>query len=136
MGFEVSWDDDEHTILRWDMIGSFNVEEFRAAYQKSHEMVAEIEGKFDFVVVGDGRFPKFPLSELKHAHMNQSPKQDTLYVVTSDALAKATLGILQKMRLPGADKIKFVSTIDEAREIIARRRATQETVIPQPPAAE
>jgi hypothetical protein len=127
MGFEVSWDDEERTILRWDQTSpGFTVEEFRAAYQKSHEMVAEIDGTFDFVVVGQGRFPKFPLSELKYAHVNQSPKQDTLYVVTTDLMAKAILGMLHTMRLPRAEKIKFVSTLQEAREMIAKRRATKE----------
>lgn len=123
MPITVVWDDDEHTILRWDQESDFSVEEFREAYRLSHEMVAEIPGNYDLIITGSGgKMPVFPLSEMHRAFKNASPKQDlTLFVIT-DPIARGMIGMLQKMPMPIAKRIAFARSLEHARQIIADRR--------------
>jgi hypothetical protein len=126
MAYTVYWDDEAHTIVRWDQHGEVTVEHFREAEKQTHAMAATIEGSFDMLVDGTGaKVARFPISELQRAFREASPKQNLTVFVTDDAFARALVNIVKYTRLPITRRIFFVRTVEEARKLIADRRATR-----------
>jgi hypothetical protein len=124
MQFKVYWDDNARTILRWDQQGDFSIEDFRQTYAYSHQVVAANNAPFDVIINGEGgRMPRFPISEIQNAFRNASPHHGMTIFVTTEPFARAMLGVLQKTGLPITKRIAFVKTVDEARTLIATRRA-------------
>lgn len=125
MSFNVYWDDDARTILRWDQTGETTVASFRAAYKQSHELTAAIDHQFDLIIIGTHDMPRFPISEMQNAFRNASPKQNMTIIISHNLLSRAIVGVLQKMGLGVTKRITLAANLDEARAFIATRRLTQ-----------
>jgi hypothetical protein len=124
MSYTVYWDDDAHTIIRWDLRAEMSVTEFRQADAQTHALAATIPHRFDLLIDGTGaNVRSFPITEMQRAFRDASPKQNLTVIVSRNAFTRALVGVVQRMGLPITKRLVFVATVDEARAYIHARRA-------------
>jgi hypothetical protein len=126
MGIDVSWDSTVPNLMRWDFSDPWTLDDFWKAYWLSHEMVADIDGMFDMILLGNRTNPpSFPLAEFQRAFRQASPKQNHVFIINESAFVRSILQVLQRLRVPKTDKIFFVRTEDEAYTLLQQKRQSQ-----------
>jgi hypothetical protein len=133
------WDDDEKTILRvtyhlgwsWDDLeGNLTIEE---------ELLDSVDHKVD--VIADFRGTQLPpgaisrLPKIAQSPPYTHPNSGAMVMVGSPAFMKEVVGVYKRVYGQAA-KLTMVSDLDEARALIAQKRAEAAPPTPQPPAGD
>jgi hypothetical protein len=131
------WDDDEKTILRvtyhfgwsWDDLeGNLTIEE---------ELLDSVDHKVD--VIADFRGTQLPpgaisrLPKIAQSPPYTHPNSGAMVMVGSPAFMKEVVGVYKRVYGQAA-KLTMVSDLDEARALIAQKRAEAARQTPQSPA--
>ena len=125
MGIEVVWDNEEKTIIRYDYGSAWTWEDYWAASQSAREMLKTVAYEVDIIANFEaGMRP--PLSAISHFKQSLDTTPENLGVVVvagRDDLLKALVSIFNKIYDQFRLTVLIASSLDEARAILAERRA-------------
>ena len=126
MGVQVSWDNDDKTVIRYDLAGRWQWEEFYPKYQQAVEMIAPLDHKVDFIVnpadevTRRGYAPPNILSRLWDLNKRSPANVGTTYVIGSPLL-KALYSVAMKVYPALSKNYVYVSSLEEARQVTAEK---------------
>jgi hypothetical protein len=125
MGIEVSWDNEERTIIRHTYQGEWTWEEFLAALEKSNTMLDSVNHLVDCIVdMTNSRqiLTSSTTSYHKIAAYSQHPNWGVSVLVTKSFLVQTFAGVFTKLYPKFGRKILFASSEEEAYARLAERR--------------
>ncbi len=124
MPITVEWDDEQKTVVRWTISGELSWEDYRQASQVSREMAANVKGDtytiFDATLIG--RVPGNVLARLPSLEIDTPPNQRLSVVVSPKGFIKTAAQIFSSVY----GGLTNATTLEEAREIIARDRQSRQ----------
>lgn len=120
MGITVDWDNPEKTIIRADIRGQWGLNDWTVALQRGFDMIEALDYPVDVIINAlESSTPPLNLPALITRAVTSAPDRDFYVVVVGGHLttrvAVETLGKVQHLE----KKAVFVSTLDEARNLIA-----------------
>ncbi|MFZ4826413.1 MAG: hypothetical protein ACOYLB_03575 [Phototrophicaceae bacterium] len=121
MAIQVTWDNPEKTILRWEFQKGWTLEEFFIATRESADMVEQTDTPFYLLVNGNGYpAPSLPMASFRSAIANTHPRMKRMIITSSDLFTKAILELLKEQGSKGTEssRLVMVETIEEAYTII------------------
>ncbi|MBZ0279859.1 MAG: hypothetical protein K8L97_03905 [Anaerolineae bacterium] len=123
MGIEVSWDDAEESIIRWDFGETWNWDDFQNAFEQSLQLALKADHRID--VIPNLSYSKVvPPSALTQFNriQRQMPDNTTLIVITGGSVFDNA--IISAFRAAyRVESWRTARTIDEARIIIHQSRS-------------
>jgi hypothetical protein len=131
MAVTVVWDDVEKTILRMDFAGRWTWEEFQDAFAEFHATLDMVDYKVDTVInLSESiAIPENAVSNFVKGVQQQHQNDSGLNVIVSKTIVIQVLWNVFNRVYAGFVKgvdIKLVSTLEEARKVIATSRALKE----------
>ena len=123
MGITVVWDNEEKTAIRYDFQGEWSWEDFRAATMQSGAMTGEVDHPVDLIanMLESAPLPDGAMFQFNRALRNAPRGRGMFVIVAGDSWMKALSTVLD--RAGGGGRFALASTMSEAREKVARRRA-------------
>jgi hypothetical protein len=124
MSIKVEWDNDEKTIIRWTFSDPWLWEDFRAAYERSHAMIASVAHTVH--ILADARegsnIPAGNIMSSIRMLIRHYPSNLGIHVAVSQKLLIRVMGETVGRLLPkGVGKgIYAVETVEEAYVLFAR----------------
>jgi hypothetical protein len=119
MGIQVTWDNEEHTILRWVVDWPLVWEEYKVATDESYQMYDTVDHQV--CVIFDIRnmteVPGNTLARFPRISSDTHPKVDYMVVVGAGGFAQR----IGKIFTAVYGRMDFASTIEDARAMIAER---------------
>jgi hypothetical protein len=129
MGIEVSWDNEERTIIRHTYQGEWTWDETRAAIKTAEAMLGEVSHRVDVIVdmKAASRLPANPTSIFREAvSFVQHPDVGMIVMISNSLLIQTFANILATVYPKAGEKIVLVSSEEEAYARLAdHRRAGQ-----------
>jgi len=131
MAVTLSWDDAEHTILRYDFTGRWTWDEFHDVLVQVVKILDQAPAEID-IIADLSQSAGIPLNLLPNikrvAEMAHPHAGLTVYVGTS-GLLRAFGEMFSKIYPAAAAKYKFdfARTLDDARQIIRQRQTQRKT---------
>lgn len=130
MAVEILWDNDEKTILRYQVNGRWTWDEFWSAFNQSLRMTDEVDHMVDFIF-GDAdiairSLPPGLLTQLGAVVRRRHPRAGTTVFLASERSSVRTVWyrLAIKMYPRIGEKYAFATTLDEARALLAERRTS------------
>lgn len=126
-GIVVGWDNPEHTISRWDFVGSWQWDDWYVATRQALDLRAEVS---DYPVVPtifnfkhSGPAP-LPLQLLPHLRAGAEIMDPRDYVVAAhcSGLMRSLIEIFRTLNPRLGERVLIAETLDDARTLIALRR--------------
>ena len=125
MPIQTHWDNDEKTIIRYEMYGRWTTQEFWEAYETARKMINSVEHKVHFIQVSMdkasiGYIPNGFISHLRSIYRNAHPRAGRTIVIPK---ARGMIGeIWDRMITKAIPKIRehfdFADSLDEARALL------------------
>ncbi|MDX1993077.1 MAG: hypothetical protein SF029_11840 [bacterium] len=122
MAISVFWDNEEKTLLRWEVKGEWTPEEFREAGVKTFSLTTMTENEFHLIInVNHTTPPPFPLPIFQEALRSASPQLCSVVVVKADDFSRSMLQTLKHHKIPFVreGRLHIADSMHEARHIIA-----------------
>ncbi|GEM_PF-264265 len=123
MGITVVWDNEEKTAIRYDFQGDWSWDDFRAAAMQSGAMTGEVDHPVDLIanMLNSAPLPEGAMFQFNRALRNAPQGRGMFVIVAADSWMKALTTVLD--RAGGGGRFSLAGTLEEAREMVARRRA-------------
>ncbi|MBC7814597.1 MAG: hypothetical protein H7175_25805 [Burkholderiales bacterium] len=124
----VEWDDEEHTILRFDLAKGHTWAEYHAAVLTLVEMSKQTSGRVDVIINNPfGLPPGNPLPELRRTVPVYSTITNLGLVIAINSrrlpgFIESLIKIATQVVGIAEDRSEFVNTLDEARQRIREHR--------------
>jgi hypothetical protein len=123
MKVEITWDNEDHTIINYAFQSGWTWEDLHAALQQAGEMVKQSPNQVSIIMdfTAASMIPKGALSQIRWAFNNPKPENIGLTVVVApNAFFQAMVGLAQKMWGGAANKwmMSFVTSRAESYQII------------------
>lgn len=125
----VSWDNDERTVLRWDFNGAWTWEDGSKATQLALQMRASV---IDHPCVPSilhlqqsGNIPMGALPYARAAIELMDPR-DYIVIANASGFVRSLTEIFRLLNSDFSAKVFLAHTLDDARELIAKRRENGE----------
>ncbi|MDX1992887.1 MAG: hypothetical protein SF029_10875 [bacterium] len=129
MGIRIYPDENDPTIVRWDIEGRWTWDDYHHARTDSDRIGQGVE-RFDIVcdMRRAGPVPVSPATlHIKHGLDNALPAWGICVLVGPDAFVRVMVSLVQRV-LPKARNTFFLAdSVEQAHEIISRARARQTT---------
>jgi hypothetical protein len=122
MSIVVNWDDDAHTIIRWDFAEKWSWDDFHEAFGTSMEMGQYSAHRID-VLANATQSPHMPLgtlSEFRRLDEHLPPPVKLIVVAGSSPFTRSMIELFGKIYR--AQSWRTAKSVDEAHLIIARDR--------------
>lgn len=123
MAIEVTWDTPERTAIRWDFIGQWTQEDLFNAEEATDALLLQApEGVVDLVLnLGDTTYwAQNAIIAMKNILKRTSRGTGVKIIVGASGVTQRLLTVFSKMDKPFVEGLTFVTTMDEAREILVR----------------
>lgn len=126
MPVEAHWDNDAHTVIRYEVYGHWTVEEFWVAYEQGRAMINSVEHRVDFIQIAmdelaTGYVPSNYLSTLSSMYRNAHPRAGRTIGVpiprgrSSQVWVRILTNVVPQIR----QRVDFADTLEEARAKLA-----------------
>ena len=128
MAIQVTWDNPEKTILRWEFQKGWTLDDFFIATRASTDMVEETDTPFYLLVNGNGySAPGFPMASFRTAVANAHPRMKRMIITNADMFVKTIMELLREQRSKGTDKehLVIVDNLEQAYAIINQDTQSQ-----------
>jgi len=126
---QVVWDNDEKTIVRWEFKGAWTWDEWYEATRYVLEMRATVMDHPCVPAIFDLKHSgNVPMGALPHARtaMEMMDPRDYVIITNSSGFVRSLTEIFRHLNREFAEKVFVARTVEEARSIIAQRRANGE----------
>jgi hypothetical protein len=125
------WDDPEKTILRYEFIGKWTWEELYETIHASWDEVKQLDYIVDSIgdVSGTDGVPPSVITHVRSLSQNRPENTDLMVFVGANAYLNAimqTFSQISQNILRRDINIVMAKTLDEARELVAERKAKRE----------
>lgn len=131
MPINVMWKDQEKTMLAFLFEGTWNLNDFYQANQKSNSLLDEVTHSVTLVmdVQGSKMIPNGFMGALSNASRKIHPNTGIVVMVGVNAFARAFISLYRKIypEKEGEKSIYFAANYDEAQSIVNRNLIKSET---------
>jgi hypothetical protein len=120
MSVTVSWDNQQHTALRFDYEGEWTWEEWYAAMDEA-ETVINLHGDIVHFIhnVGNSMYlPKNAMTNFKQNAIHFHAMVGMTFIVSDNHFIKVMFNTFKRFAREWAARYHFVATVDEARQMI------------------
>lgn len=123
MGINVVWDDEAHTIIRYDFVGDWQYVDFVAAVAISDDMMSGVSYEVDFIA----NFVAGPLPSIRDfariasTRETSPPNLGLIVVVGAGEFAQLMMEIFGRFHRKLKQQMILVGSLDEARAELALR---------------
>lgn len=116
MGVYVQWDSDEKRVVIWTLVGRWSWNEFQAAWEMMHSMLASIEHKVDFIydVRHMSMLPADTITRLKGNYLNLPSKVGHLLAVGVDTNLRLFWNTFTDLPYANHLKMTYFDTLEDA----------------------
>ncbi len=126
MSINVTWDNTEHTIVRWEFNGAWDWDEFYDAFAQSKALVQSSSDPSVAVICDLRRSAGLPeqfMAHYPHVHRDKSDNRGMIVVVGSSSFIKAAIRTFNQVFGRWLkDEIRTAASLEEARALIAQAR--------------
>ncbi len=124
MNIEVSWDNDEKTIIRFAYGNNWTWEDYRAASETSRQMMRSVDQTVDLIAdYSNGSPPPLDALMKYRRAMATLPENSGLVVIVGGSYFINTLvSIFSGVYRSLGEALVIANSVEEARSIIAERR--------------
>ncbi len=126
MHIDVAWDNPEKTVVRWLFSNTWTLAEFQSAAEESRRLVQSVPHAVDLICDLDGTsyLPDGFLPLFVATLESSSPNRDLIVAVGANRQVEAGIKAFNQVYGPYMRlTVLLATTIDEARAVIAQRRA-------------
>lgn len=126
MPIKTFWDNDEKTVIRYEMYDHWTLDEFWEAYEKARAMINEVESDVHFIQIAMdaksvGYIPNGFLTHLRSIYRNAHPRAGRTIIVPKmrGVMAQLWERVIVKTMPHIRERFDFADTLDEARAMMA-----------------
>jgi hypothetical protein len=126
---QVLWDNDEKTIIRWDFKGAWTWEDWYTSVNHALELRATvIEHPIVPAIFNLKSSGTVPMGALPHARsaMEMMDQRDYVILANTSGFVRSLTEIFRVLNAVFAEKVYLARTVEDARALIAARRADGE----------
>ena len=121
MSIKVQWDNEEHTLLRWDFVGIWNWNDFQAAQKESNALINSVSYTVD--IIGDvsqsHHVPPGAIGQFRTYRRNDPENTGRVVLVGASIYIKTIVEIFRGMFPNTGGNFTFANSLDEARSVLA-----------------
>jgi hypothetical protein len=124
MGISVTWDDEEHSVIRFDYQGAWTWNELYDAVRESHLLLDTVNHTVDSIIdlEHSSLLPEHALSRAQNVVKMAHPNQGMTIVVGANTLVRTLLDIYKRIYIKNTPPVLMARSLPEAREAIQRQR--------------
>lgn len=123
MPIKIFWDDEQKTVIRYEMYGRWTTQEFWEAYEEARAMINSVENEVNFIQIAMDKFSKghIPNNFIPHLgsiYRNAHPRAGRTIVVPKAAglMGQIWSRIITKSLPNILTKFDYADSLEEARE--------------------
>jgi hypothetical protein len=120
MSINVQWDNEQHTLLRWDFIGVWNWDDFLAAQKESNDLITSVPHKVDIIsnVSQSHHLPPGAIGRFRMYRRDDPENTGRVVVVGASIYIKTMVDIFRGMFPNTGGNFTFANSLDEARSVL------------------
>jgi hypothetical protein len=128
MGIQVEWDNDDKTVVRWDVSGVWTWTEFYTAQDESNRLIRSVDHTVDIIgnLLGSAGLPANTLTAYRQGLKRSAANRGVIVFVVSSTFLKAMVATFRRINKPLANKVLAASTVEEARALLVERQAARQ----------
>ena len=139
MSVTIQWDNEEKTILRYDMSGFWTWDEFFPAFEQGKQMISEVEHEVSFIVnpldnQSRNHIPTSVLTHIRSINRNVPPNAGPTVSVSVSNFARALIRTLSYLAPQIAERYFFADSLEQARILLKERTGQEQPAPPKPDA--
>ncbi|HSS95563.1 MAG TPA: hypothetical protein VLK33_00955 [Terriglobales bacterium] len=123
MSINVQWDNEEHTLVRWDFIGMWDWNDFLAAQKTSNDLISSVPHTVD--IIGDvSRSPHVPpgaMARFRTYRRNDPENAGRVVLVGANIYIKTIVDIFRGMFPKTGGNFTFANSLEEARSTLTAK---------------
>jgi hypothetical protein len=130
MGVKAVWDNEQHTIVRYDLSGKWTWDEFFTAYEDAKMMLAATPYVVHFILnptdaASRSHLPPGIVSRIGSVGRTRLPNAGITVAVGSSNFVKSLVNTAARLYPRIRKQYQFVETLDEARALLAEHMESQ-----------
>ncbi len=132
MSVQVQWDNDDHTVLRYDVQGHWTWNEFYESFAQARTMLQTVSNTVDFIVNpadfrSRGYIPSGMISRVVQLYRSIPPNTGSTVIVGGGDFFRIINNVSRGFYPRIAARYHFTDTLDEARALLAQLRENKPT---------
>lgn len=130
MSVSAQWDNEEKTVIRYDMQGRWTWDEFYLAYEEAKTMLRSVPHTVHFITqpldsLSNGYMPTSALTHIINIYRKALPNSGATVTIGNSNFARAMVSILGRVAPNAANKFLFAKSLEEARLLLAKKIAEE-----------
>lgn len=121
MSITVQWDNEEHTLLRWDFVETWDWDDFLAAQKASNDLIGSVPHTVH--IIGDvsrsHHLPPGAIARFRTYKRNDPPNAGRVVLVGASTYIRTIVETFRGMFPKTGGNFTFANTLDEARSELA-----------------
>jgi hypothetical protein len=124
MSINVQWDNDEHTLVRWDFIGMWDWNDFLAAQKASNDLINTVPHTVDIIsdVSQSPHVPPGAIGRFRTYRRNDPANAGRVVLVGASIYIKTIVEIFRGMFPKTGGNFTFADSLEEARATLTAKR--------------
>jgi hypothetical protein len=120
MGINVQWDNDDHTLVRWDFVGEWNWDDFLAAQKASNDFINSVTHTVDIIVdvSKSQHLPPGAIGRFRTYRRDDPENTGRAVVVGASIYIRTMVDIFRGMFPNTGGNFTFANSLDEARSAL------------------
>jgi hypothetical protein len=125
MGITVLWDNDEHTVIRYDFEGQWIWSEFFVATGDAFTLTRSVSHTVDSIsnFMPGAALPSDALFQFRRAMATAPPNRGVTVIVGGSTLIKTMVIVFGKVNRQLGARLFLADTLDQARTLLSARRS-------------
>jgi len=130
MTVKVSWDNEIKTTIRYDFEGEWNWAEFHAAAQQAFALTRSVEHTVDTIsnFLPGTRLPANAFLQFRRAMVDAPKNRGITVIAGNSSFITMMVSVFSKVNKQLGKRLMVVSSLQEARKVLAERRKPQPAV--------
>ncbi len=123
MSINVQWDNEEHTLVRWDFIGTWDWNDFLAAQKASNELISSVPHRVDIIgdVSGSHQIPPGAIARFRTYRRDDPPNAGRVVLVGASAYIRTMVEIFRGIFPNTGGNFTFADSLEEARSALTSK---------------
>ncbi len=124
MSITVEWDNEAKTAIRFDIHAGSGWEAFDRAVALGNQMMTGVEHVVDVIINPDEEAPPPPgaMARFKQAQASSPYNRGLIVIVGANLLARLLVTTFSRIYPSLGEEVRFASSLEDARDILARRQ--------------
>lgn len=121
MTIKVQWDNEEHTLLRWEFMGVWDWDDFLAAQKESNDLINSVPHTVDIIsdVSKSQHLPPGAIGRFRTYRRDDPENTGRVVLVGASIYIKTIVEIFRGMFPNTGGNFSFANSLDEARSLLA-----------------